>query len=133
MTPLEAALRRDEGLRFKPYVDTVGKMTIGVGRNLTDVGLSDDEVSYLLGNDIKRTVSFLNGFSWYRRLDQNRADAIVNMCFNLGPGGFTKFTKLICALAASDFDTAASEMLNSTWAKQVGARAERLAAVIKGE
>lgn len=43
MAMLLSELSRDEGRRLKPYLDTVGKTTIGVGRNLTDVGISEDE------------------------------------------------------------------------------------------
>lgn len=133
MTPLEAMLVRHEGKRSKVYTDTVGKRTIGVGRNLDDVGLSDDEIMILLRNDIKRTQEFLNGFSWFRRLDQDRADAITDMVFNIGPAGFAKFTKLICALTAGAYGQAADEMMSSMWAKQVGARAEQLAAIMRGQ
>ena len=56
---LRSELRRDEGVRLKPYRDTVGKITIGVGRNLTDVGITPDEADVLLDHDIAAAIGYL--------------------------------------------------------------------------
>jgi lysozyme len=120
-------LRRDEGVRSKPYLDTVGKTTIGVGRNLTDVGLSDDEINYLLSNDIKKVQAQLAGHWWYDTLDPIRQAALQNMAFNLGIGGLLHFPSMLDALGKKDWQRAHDEALDSLWAKQVGARAQRLA------
>ncbi|WP_232034153.1 glycoside hydrolase family protein [Mycoavidus cysteinexigens] len=53
--------KRDEGERFKPYFDTVGKITIGVGRNLTDGSVSQGECELLLQNDIAKRLDGLIG------------------------------------------------------------------------
>lgn len=119
-------LRRDEGVRAKPYTDTVGKLTIGVGRNLTDVGISDTEVNFLLTNDIARVQAQLEPFAWYQALDDVRKGAIENMAFNLGIGGLLHFPHMLAALQKQDWVAAADEMANSEWAKQVGDRARRL-------
>jgi len=119
----------DEGLRLKPYIDTVGKITIGVGRNLDDVGISEDEALYLLENDIKRAKEEaveIFGSVWYN-LSEIRRAVIIDMLFNLGKPRFLTFKKFIQAVKNSDFKTASKEMLNSKWAKQVKGRAERLA------
>ena len=123
---LDAQLMRDEGSRNFPYVDSVGKTTIGVGRNLTDVGLSSDEIAYLLLNDIQKVKAQLAPFAWYQSLDEVRKGAIENMTFNIGIGSLLHFPHMISALAKQDWVTAAEEMANSTWAQQVGARAARL-------
>lgn len=126
-------LKVDEGVRRKAYVDTVGKITIGVGRNLTDIGLSDAELGLLLDNDITKVCFELdNTLPWWRQLDDARQNALANMCFNLGLRGLLGFPHFLLALKAGDWETAAAEMLNSRWAKQVGPRATRLAAVVKG-
>jgi lysozyme len=119
-------LRRDEGVRLKPYADTVGKLTIGVGRNLTDVGISDTEVDLLLSNDIARVLAQLSPFAWFQGLDEIRKGAIANMCFNLGVGGLLHFPHMLSALEKQDWETAAAEMANSVWAQQVGDRAKRI-------
>jgi len=120
----------DEGLRLKPYRDTVGKLTIGVGRNLDDVGISKEEALYLLENDIQRAIreaSKIFGSTVWLSLDEVRQAVIIDMLFNLGKPRFLTFKKFIQAVKEKDFKKASYEMLNSKWAKQVGKRAERLA------
>ena len=81
-------LKLDEGLRLKPYRDTVGKLTIGIGRNLDDVGISEAEAKYLLSNDLDRTISDLDKYMlWWQTLDTPRRRVILNMAFNLGVAG----------------------------------------------
>lgn len=129
---VQAQLRIDEATREKPYRDSVGKLTIGVGRNLDDVGLSPDEINYLLANDIKvadRDARAL--FPSFDDLSDNRKAALVNMAFNLGYARLGAFVGLRAAVAASDFLQASAHMLNSKWATQVGNRAERLAKVMR--
>lgn len=125
-------LTRDEGTRAFPYLDSVGKTTIGVGRNLTDVGLSPEEISFLLKNDVDRATSQLvSRLPYFPALDPVRQAVLVNMAFNLGFHGLEGFPKMLLAIAQGDWEGAASEMLNSKWASQVGARAERLAQQIR--
>ena len=124
---LAQQLTRDEGLRNKPYVDTVGKVTIGVGRNLTDVGLYPDEISYLLQNDIALVQTALGAFPWYVALDPVRQAAIDNMAFNIGLHGLLGFPSMIHYLTIPDWYNASQQALQSTWATQVGDRATRIA------
>lgn len=124
-------LKRDEGVRFKPYVDTVGKTTIGVGRNLTDVGISQDECDLMLANDIARTEADAQHFSWFGGLNEARQAVILNMIFNLGLRSFKGFTQTIKYLEAGDYQSAADRMIASKWAEQVGARAGRLAIIMR--
>lgn len=124
-------LRRDEGVRNAPYVDTVGKVTIGVGRNLTDRGLSDPEIDFLLQNDVALVETQLQAYSWYQGLDPIRQGAVKNMAFNLGIGGLLHFPTMIHCLSVQDWPGAAAAALDSTWANQVGARAQRLAQQIQ--
>lgn len=119
-------LTRDEGKRFKPYTDTVGKLTIGVGRNLTDVGLSDDEIDFLLEHDIDAAISGLQAHGYPMNQSNPRDAALIGMAFNLGLAGLLAFRIMLTAYKAGDYETAAVEMLRSKWATQVGDRAKRL-------
>jgi len=123
---LEEQLKRDEATRNKVYFDSIGIPTIGVGRNLRDVGLSDTEIDFLLDNDIKRVRSELSSLDWYRDLDEVRRGAIENMCFNMGLATLLQFTNTIKYLMDKDWQNAHDNMLKSLWARQVGIRAERL-------
>jgi lysozyme len=129
---LEEQLIRDEALRLKPYKDSVGKLTIGVGRNLDDVGISQQEAMDLLANDIDNASAQLRTrLPWTISLDEVRRAALVNMAFNLGIGGLMQFHHFLAALEAGNYKLAASEMLESLWAKQVGPRAHRLSIQIE--
>ncbi len=124
---LVAELIRDEGVELKPYRCTAGKLTIGVGRNLDDRGITRDEASYLLKNDIALCEKDLDRIvpNW-RNLSDARQRVLVNMVFNLGAARFAGFQKFIANLRLGDFKAAAREMMDSSWSKQVGQRAVRL-------
>jgi lysozyme len=132
---LAADLTVDEGRRPRIYVDTVGKVTGGVGRNLTDRPFSEDEMDLMLSNDIKGVERDLDRrLPWWRQMSEARQNVLANMCFNLGIDRLLGFVNTLSMMKAGRYDAAAAEMLNSTWAKQVGARAIRLAATMrKGE
>jgi len=130
---LKQDLIRDEGVRLKPYTDSVGKMTIGVGRNLDDMGITESEADYLLENDIGRTrIELDRVVPWWRDLPDAPGRALVNMCFNLGWPRLSKFKNMLASLQAGDFDAAAGHALDSRWATQVGDRATRVADLIRG-
>lgn len=121
-------LIRDEGSRLKPYFDTVGKCTIGVGRNLTDKGISSDEQDYLLEHDIAEVIGDLDThLNWWQELDEVRQRALANMCFNLGITKLLQFKNLLTAVQNNRFDDAMAEETRKTpYAHQVGIRAERI-------
>lgn len=121
-------LRRDEGIRLKPYKDSVGKTTIGIGRNLDDVGITDYEADYLLTNDIANAMQGLDmALPFWKDMTESRQRALLNMVFNMGLHKVMEFTHMIIALRTGDYQTASDECLNSAWAKQVGSRAQRIA------
>lgn len=129
---LAGQLQRHEGIRLRPYTDTTGHLTIGVGRNLTDRGISDDEADYLLGNDIQTARTDLaRVFQWYRTLDSVRQAAMINICFNLGITKLLGFEKALFAMAHRQYGLAADEFFDSRWAAQVGNRASELCAQIR--
>jgi len=125
---LHAQLRIDEGVRSSPYTDSVGKLTIGVGRNLTDVGVSGDEIELMLDNDItsaeKSARKLLPNFD---ALSDARKAVVVNMAFNLGEYTFSTFQNTLRNIRDGRWEDAATSMLQSKWSTQVGARAQRLA------
>ena len=132
MDKLKALLKRHEGWRNHPYEDNTGVLSIGVGRNLDDRGLSDEEVTFLLYNDIYLSQSeLMQTFDWFEFLNEARQDAIISMHFNLGLTRLLKFKKTLAALSDGDFLTASEEMLDSKWADQVGQRAIELSAMVR--
>jgi lysozyme len=129
---IEAHLVRDEGLRLKPYRCTAGKLTIGVGRNLDDMGITEDEARLLLRNDIARVeAECRREFPWFGALDEVREAVVLNMVFNLGITKFKGFVNTIADISAGNYESAASRMLQSLWARQVGNRALRLAEMMR--
>ena len=134
LSVLSALIEKHEGGRAKPYRDGLGKLTIGVGRNLDDVGLSSSEIDLLLRNDILDKIAQMNReIPWWISLDDTRRMVLVDMAFNLGVSGLLAFKKMLNAVFAGDYRTAAAEMLSSTWAAQVGSRADELAGMmVKG-
>jgi len=124
-------LKRDEGIRLKPYYDSLGVLTIGVGRNL-EMGISKSEAYMLLENDVNRTISGLRRkYDWFDRLSPARKRVIINMSFNMGLKGFSKFKRMIKALEIGHYKRASLEALDSKWADQVGNRAMRIAETIE--
>ena len=120
-------LRLHEGERLKPYRCTAGKLTIGVGRNLDDRGITAEESAMLLSNDITREErALINALPWVAQLDEVRQRVLLDMAFNMGLGGLLQFKNTLATIKAGDYQRAASMMLDSRWATQVGQRAERL-------
>jgi len=131
MIKLIENLKRHEGLRLKPYLCSEGKITIGFGRNLEDMGISEKEAEMLLMSDIQRCYQELDVFSWFHDLDQVRQEAMVNMLFNLGLPTFLEFKRTLKFMAEGAYSQAAEEMLDSKWARQVGDRATELAYMVE--
>lgn len=128
LTSLKEQLIKHEGIRLKAYRDSVGILTIGVGRNLEAVGITAEEAMAMLDHDIARTIEDLQAqFLWYPSMDGIRQMVLINMAFNLGLGGLCKFKKFLAHVQAGSYAEAAAEMLDSAWAVQVGKRAQELA------
>ncbi|RJG06237.1 lysozyme [Noviherbaspirillum cavernae] len=126
----------DEDIRLKPYRCTAGRLTIGVGRNLDDVGITKSEAMMLLGADIDRVEADLDRcLPWWRGMSDVRQQVLSNMCFNMGIGnskrGLLSFRNTLAAMQRGDYKVAARGMRDSSWANQVGARAERLAKMME--
>lgn len=137
MTPdARLQLRKDvmlaEGFRSKPYRDTVNVLTIGFGRNLDHVGISKLEAEVLLDHDLAAAeMQCKDAFPWFMALNDARQRAVVEMVFNLGLAGFSGFKRTIAAIVSHRYTDAASHLLESKWAGQVGARAHRIAETMR--
>lgn len=117
---------KHEGIRLKPYADSVGKITIGVGRNLDDNGISREEAMFMLKNDLAQATAEAARYPWFEGLSENRKNVIISMIFNMGLYRFSKFQKTIRHIEDGDFKKASIEMLDSKWSQQVGIRADEL-------
>ena len=139
MDKLIAMLKRHEGVKTHAYRDSLGILTIGCGRNISDserhhgLGISEDEIDYMLSNDVARTIAELaKEYPWFNDLEEGaRRDAIINMHFNLGRARFAGFKKAIGHMENASHEDAALEFLNSRWAKQVKGRAIEVTDMIK--
>lgn len=123
-------IKRHEGFRQYPYKCTAGKLTIGYGRNLDDVGISKTEAEYLLDMDLdKHTEELDKVITW--AVPKDVYAVLVDMHYNLGHERFMQFRKMLECLKKLDFKGAAKEMLDSKWAKQVPNRAAELANIME--
>ncbi|MBC8176727.1 MAG: glycoside hydrolase family protein [Desulfobacteraceae bacterium] len=132
MKAIEKQLIDHEGLEKMVYRCPAGKLTVGVGRNLEDKGITEEEALFLLRNDIAECEDDLRSiFTEYDTLDESRKRVLIDMRFNLGPSRFRQFKKLIAAVKEKDFSRAADEMKDSNWYRKVGKRAETLLEMMK--
>jgi lysozyme len=130
---LFAQIARHEGLRLTPYRCTAGKLTIGYGRNLDDRGIREEEARVMLSNDIAEVRAVLRShLVWFAAAHSTVQDVLVNMGINLGTAGLLKFRRTLAYLEAEQYNSAADEMLDSLWARQVPNRAKELADLIRG-
>ncbi len=132
LTALEDQLIRHESMELTVYKDSVGILTIGVGRNLEHVGLrSEAEARYLLRSDILAIKAELDSaLPWVKDLDDVRQRCLLNMAFNLGVRGLTNFTRTLRFVSLGQYGDASKEMLLSKWANQVGNRAKELSSMM---
>ncbi len=126
MNTLRQQLLKDEGYKQFPYKCTAGKLTIGIGRNISDRGLTISEALFLLDNDIKVCIEDLNARMKLSRLPNDIQDVLINMRFQLGSSGFWKFKKMLTAFNKKDYEEAIVQMKDSKWYTQVPNRAKRL-------
>lgn len=125
-------LVRDEGEKLRLYKCTAGKVSIGIGRNLEDKGISPAESRFLLDNDIAEVERELDReLPWWRNLPEPQRLGLFNMMYNLGAPKLAQFKGMLGALRNGDGDAASQHALQSKWAAQVGARAQRIAALFR--
>lgn len=128
-------LKNSEGCKLEAYQDSLGVWTIGYGKNLQVLQISQLMADQWLAQDYAvATANTAMILSKERvsssAIGQARFEVLTEMCYNLGPTGLQRFKKMFSALRASAYRAASEEMLDSLWASQVHSRAVRLAAVM---
>jgi len=131
MSKLVDQLKRHEGFRNRMYKDTVGKNTVGFGRNMDDVPITSTVAEMMLSEDVAVAYDAATQLDYWANLSPARQDVVTNMIFNMGLPRFMGFKNMNAALFLSDFDMAADEMMDSKWAVQVGDRARELSAQMR--
>ena len=134
ITDIYSQLQRDEGLRLSPYMDTVGKTTLGYGHNLDASPISGltfpitlDQALQILHEDVTRiTAQLFKDIPWLEDLDSVRQGVFQNLAFNMGVGGVLEFHHDLEDTNAGNYVKAAADMKASVWYTQVGVRAQRL-------
>jgi lysozyme len=125
-------LIRHEGMELKVYKDSLGIETIGVGRNLVDRGVTEEEARYLCNNDIEIVErELVQSFPIVSSLNDTRIRVLLDMAFNVGLPRLRGFKRMWAALDNQDYVEAAKEMLDSKWARQVKTRAYTLARMME--
>lgn len=126
-TELETELIEDEGKRLKPYKDTRGNISIGIGRNLTGVGISEKECQDMFVDDCINCISALDThIPWWRSSPPNVQRVLINLTFNMGWPKFMLFTGFLGFVKAGDYLTAANDLQSTAWWPQVGGRGPRM-------
>jgi len=121
----------EEGYRQFPYTCTAGKLTIGYGFNIEDVGISEQESLVILNIRIGKVADSLRAkYDWFHRLSEARQAVIISMAYQLGLHGFSEFKKMIAALEISDWEEAAKEAKDSRAYKQTKNRWDRQIAML---
>ena len=147
MAEMITRLKLHEGCSLTPYKCPAGKLTIGIGHNVEDNPLTAEELRvvgdwkhgitreaahYLCRNDIERCIKELKkNLKWFEKLDKERKYALIDLCFNLGIRTLLTFKKTLASIAGGNYRTAAEQLLQSKYAKQVGKRAKRIAILIE--
>lgn len=123
----------DEGRRSKPYMDSEGIWTGGIGRNLQDVEFTDSEIALMFANDLDRADRAARKLVMtFDSLSDARKSVLVNLAFNMGERRLSGFRKMLAAVDAGEFGLAADEMVDSRWYTQVQkSRSERLVRMMR--
>ena len=125
-------LKKHEALSLTLYKCPAGKITIGYGHNIEDVGISQEVADLLLEQDTQIAYKQVkNAIKCFDTLNEARQYVLIDMCFNIGITKLMSFKKMLSALDKGNYKTAAKEMLDSKWARQVKSRANYLACVMQ--
>ncbi len=131
---LKKMLKRHEGVKTHAYEDHLGLTTIGVGRCLAEgsLGLSEEEIDFLLDNDVSRCRKELTSeYEWFDDLDGVRREALIDLSFNIGQTRLRGFVKALGHMADGNYTEASKEFYDSKWATQVGDRALEICQMIE--
>ena len=125
-------VKKHEGYRAKVYKCTEGYDTIGYGFAVKDLHLDEDIAELILMRKLHNLLErILVAFPWFKDIDDKAKLVVINMCYQLGISGFSKFKKTIYLLETEQYEEASVEMLDSLWARQTPNRAKELSNKIK--
>ena len=137
MDRLLASVKKHEGYRNKVYLDTLGKRTVGVGHLCVEDFWEDDKeyeekfLMTILEHDLSSAIKGANDLmaeNGCMDMNEKAHEIIIEMVFQLGKTGVSKFKNMWKALSGLDYSTAADQMLDSRWAKQTPNRAQAMSA-----
>lgn len=138
-----------ENYYAKPYLDSKGIITVGIGTASTKglfeyekevLGINNiDEITYLdlktakwlANNEINYIIKRLEKYKWYKIAPNYIQIAVQDLCYNLGVSGFLKFKKTISYLEKQDYQMAGTELLDSSYLTDVKGRAIRISILIQ--
>lgn len=125
-------IARHEGLRLRPYLDSVGVWTVGYGHNMNEP-ITESDAKQILVSDIQKAINgCVHAYPWFMELSQPRQYAMIDLAFNLGIGGLNGFKKFLSAMELGNYYDAAYQLEKSRWAEQVKGRAVDIQQMIRG-
>ncbi len=126
-------IKKEEGYRSSVYLDTLQKPTIGYGFLIDTLELQEDICELILMRKLEKLIKSIKfNFKWFDDMPDKVQDVIINMCYQLGVSGVSKFKKTIQFMKNQQWDRASVEMLDSKWAReQTPQRAKRLSEIVK--
>tara|TARA_Y100001963_G_scaffold32688_1_gene45413 strand:+ start:28 stop:450 length:423 start_codon:yes stop_codon:yes gene_type:complete len=134
MKDLLEKIKHHEGFVEHVYDDSLGIPTIGYGFAIKDLILDEDIAEEILIRKLEKLKRNANSrFKWLEDMPVEVQEVVVNMCYQLGVTGVSKFKKAISAMQERDWVTASEEMLDSKWAKQTPNRAKELSNIVKDQ
>lgn len=133
MQGLIDSIKQNEGYRAKVYKCSEGFDTIGYGFAIKDLELSEEICDLILNEKLEKYKKEINTkFNWLNDMPINIQHIVIEMCYQIGVTGFSKFKKTIAYLRDKNWEKASVEMLDSKWAKQTPNRAKRMSEIVKG-
>ena len=134
MKDLLEKIKEHEGFVEHVYDDSLGIPTIGYGFAIKDLVLDEDIAEEILIRKLEKLKrNAISRFKWLEDMPQEVQEVILNMCYQLGVAGVSKFRKAISALQEGEWNEAADEMLDSLWAKQTPNRATELSNIVRNQ
>ena len=134
---LEAIRNRlvlEEGLKLTPYKCTANKLTIGVGRNIEDRGISNETAMQMLDEDIDIMVNELReNLSWFDKQNDAIQGVLIDLCFNMGISRLLMFVQTLSLIEKGQYAMAADELLDSKYAAMLPARSKRNAEILRAQ
>ena len=125
-------IKKHEGFKAKVYKCTEGYDTIGYGFAIKDLIIDEDVANLILMKKLQKLLERVHiAFPWFKDIDNIAKAVVINMCYQLGLRGFSKFKKTIYLLETQQYEEASVEMLDSLWAKQTPNRAKELSETLR--